>query len=133
MKVYLLVPEYKLGHVTRPMDAERLLRSLGVTGKLVGFSYTIYMVGRVLADAQSLQLITKCLYPETARHFGTTGPGVERAVRTLIHAVWRGEDHHMLEQIAGTHLTQPPTNAEFIDMLAGFLRQCELCDEEAEE
>ena len=77
--------------------------------------------------------VTKDIYPETARRFGTTGPGVERAVRTLIHAVWRGEDHHMLEQIAGTHLTQPPTNAEFIDMLAGFLRQCELCDEEAEE
>ena len=126
MKVCFFVPDSELvraGQDEAPLDAERLLRSLGLTGKLVGFQYAIYMVDQVLEEPAKIQLITKRLYPETAKKFQTTPSAVERAVRTLIRTVWRKQDHVLLESIAGAHLNNPPSNSDFIDMLAGYLRR----------
>lgn len=107
----------------KPMDAERLLRGLGVTGKLVGFRYTMFMVEQVLEDTNRILLITKRLYPDTGRHFGVSAISVERAVRILIRTCWERNDHSFLEHIAGTTLEHIPSNSEFIDMLAGYLRR----------
>ena len=106
----------------KKLDAERLLRALSVTGKLVGFQYAIYMIELITDDPARVRLITKRLYPETAEQFGTTGSAVERAIRNLIYAVWDRTDHTLLEHIAGTPLKRPPSNSEFLDMLAGYLR-----------
>ena len=57
----------------RPLTAERLLRSLSVTGKLLGFHYTAYMIEQVAVDPARVHLITKRLYPENRteiRHDG---------------------------------------------------------------
>lgn len=70
------------------MDAEELLRSLGATGKLKGFFYAVYMVERVQKDPMATSLITKCLYPEVAKHFGISPGAVERNLRTVIKAVY---------------------------------------------
>lgn len=99
------------------------MRCLGVTGKLVGFRYTIFMVEQVAEDPERIQLITKRLYPDTARRFGVSADSVERAVRKLIHVCWEQTDRSFLEQIAGTALKHKPTNSAFIDMAAGYLRQ----------
>ena len=68
-------------------------------------------------------LITKRLYNQTAQYFHTNTNCVERNLRTLIQACWRQPDHSLLERIAGHPLSQPPTNAQFIDMVAAFLRK----------
>lgn len=107
----------------KPLDAERLLRGLGVTGKLIGFRYAVFMVEQVLEDPDRIQLITKWLYPDTGRHFGVSAMSVERAVRILIRTCWERNDHSVLEHIAGTSLEHIPSNSEFIDMLAGYLRR----------
>lgn len=106
-----------------PVDAEQLLRALGATGKLVGFRYLIYMIERVALQPEHIQLVTKCLYPETGRYFGVSANSVERSARTVVEVCWRKEDHSFLEHIAGTQLEHMPTNSEFIDMLAGYLRR----------
>ena len=110
-------------HQDGQLDAEQLLRGLSVTGKLVGFRYAVYMVEQVTDDPDGIYLITKRLYPETAHRFGVTVSSVERALRNVVHAVWERTDHGLLEYIAGTTLHRPPTNSEFIDMLAGYLRR----------
>lgn len=110
-------------HQDGQLDAEQLLRGLSVTGKLVGFRYAVYMVEQVTDDPDGIYLITKQLYPETAHRFGVTVSSVERALRNVVHAVWERTDHGLLEYIAGTTLHRPPTNSEFIDMLAGYLRR----------
>lgn len=128
MKVCFFVPDSELVRAEQeetPLDAERLLRCLGLTGRLIGFQYAVYMVEQVLYLPEKIQLITKRLYPETARHFHTSSNAVERAIRTLVRTAWRQEDHQTLDCIAGTHLVQPPSNSEFIDMLAGFLRHAQ--------
>ena len=106
----------------KPLDAEGLLRGLGVTRKLVGFRYVAFMVEQVLDDPDRIQLITKRLYPDTGRRVSVNGKSVERSTRNLIQFCWKWTDHSFLGQIAGTTLRRAPTNSEFIDMLAGYLR-----------
>lgn len=105
------------------IDAERLLRRLGCTRKLKGFPYTVYMVDRIKADPEAIHLITKKLYRETAERFGVSDMAVERNVRTLVRRCWAWPDHTLLEHIAGNPLCYCPTNAEFLDMMADFLRK----------
>lgn len=104
------------------MDAERLLRALGVSGKLAGFQPAAYMVERIRSDPEHLRLITKRLYRETARKFGVSAASVERNLRTVIRCCWRRTGPVLLEQLAGTALWAPPTNSEFLDLLASHLR-----------
>lgn len=105
------------------LDAERLLRLLGVSGKLSGFYFAVYMLEQVQEKPEYVLLITKRLYSQTAQYFHTTAYCVERNLRTLVQACWRQPDHRLLERIAGHPLSQPPTNAQFIDMVAAFLRK----------
>lgn len=105
------------------IDAERLLRRLGCTRKLLGFPYTVYMVERIKDDPEAVRQITKRLYPETADRFGVSGAVVERNLRTMVRRCWAWPDHTMLEHIAGGPLCYCPTNAEFLDMMADFLRK----------
>lgn len=105
------------------LDAERLLRLLGVSGKLSGFHFAVYMLEQVQEKPEYVLLITKRLYSQTAQYFHTTTNCVERNIRTLVQACWRQPDHSLLERIAGHPLSQPPTNAQFIDMVAAFLRK----------
>lgn len=99
------------------LDAERLLRLLGVSGKLSGFHFAVYMLEQVQDKPEYVLLITKRLYSQTAQYFHTTTNCVERNLRTLVQACWRQPDHSLLERIAGHPLSQPPTNAQFIDMV----------------
>lgn len=123
MAICFFVPDQEQDGLERPLDAERLLRGLGVTGKLVGFRYAIYMVEQVVEDPNRIQLITKRLYPDTGRRFGASAVSVERAIRSLIHFCWQRPDHSFLEHVAGTSLQRAPSNSEFSDMLAGYLRR----------
>ena len=115
---YVAEPEKSI-----PLDAERLLRLLGVSGKLSGFDFAVYMLEQVQEKPEYVLLITKRLYNQTAQYFHTNTDCVERNLRTLIQACWRQPYHGLLERIAGHPLSQPPTNAQFIDMMAAFLRK----------
>ncbi len=105
------------------MEAEELLRRLGITGQLKGFFYGIRMIERVEKDPAAITLITKCLYPEVAKQFGVSAGAVERNLRTVIRACWEKTNHDFLDEIAKTHLTRKPTNSEFLDMAAAYLRR----------
>lgn len=105
------------------LDTERLLRQLGCTRKLRGFPYTVYMVERVKEDPEAIKQITRRLYLETAARFGVSCAAVERNLRTIVRHCWAWPDHALLEHIAGSSLCHCPTNAEFLDMMAEFLRK----------
>lgn len=49
------------------LDAERLLRLLGVSGKLSGFHFAVYMLEQVQDKPEYVLLITKRLYSQTAQ------------------------------------------------------------------
>ena len=46
-----------------PITADRILRSLEASGRYTGFDYAIYMIEQVVNSGESIQLITKRLYP----------------------------------------------------------------------
>ena len=58
------------------LDAERLLRLLGVSGKLSGFHFAVYMLEQVQEKPEYILLITKRLYSQTAQYFHTKLPNV---------------------------------------------------------
>lgn len=122
MPLVYYIPEQEKDALQNPLDAERLLRLLGATGKLTGFRFAVYMIEMVRDRPEYVLLITKRLYKQTAQHFDTTPSCVERNLRTLIQVCWKYPDHSFLNQIAGTPLKQPPTNTQFIDILAAYLR-----------
>lgn len=68
------------------------------------------------------QFLTKVAYPETAKHFHVSPSSVERAVRTLIQAIWKRSDHSNLDYVAGVQLEKAPTNSGFIDMIVAFIQ-----------
>lgn len=85
----------------RVMDANKLLRSLGVNGRYIGFRYVKYMIEQILVNPDKIHLVTKRLYPDTAKHFGVSTSSMERAVRTVIQICWERDDRNMLEKMAG--------------------------------
>ena len=58
------------------LDAERLLRLLGISGKLSGFHFAVYMLEQVQEKPEYILLITKRLYSQTAQYFHTKLPNV---------------------------------------------------------
>lgn len=79
---YVYLPD-KQGGI--PITADRLLRSIGASGRYTGFDYAVYMIEQVVDSQESIRLITKRLYPETARHFGVKPHSVEHALRRGFH------------------------------------------------
>lgn len=106
-----------------PVTADRLLRSIGATERLTGFEYAVFMVDQIVNAQSGVHLITKQLYPETAEHFGVKPYSVERALRTLISSCWKYGSRETLSDIAGSALTQAPSNSDFLDMLAATVKQ----------
>lgn len=106
----------------QPEEIARLLRSIGASGRFIGFRYVVFIVYSTLQKQDERYWITKCAYPDAAKHFGVKPSSVEHAVRTLIASVWDRYDHSDLNRVAGIELEHMPTNSEFIDILVSYLR-----------
>ena len=109
------------GKNTPPEDIAKLLRSIGASGRLVGFNYIVFIVYNILKKPDEHYWITKCAYPETAKYFKVRPSSVEHAIRTVISSVWDRCDHSNLDRVAGIELEKMPTNSEFIDILVAYL------------
>ncbi|MBR2484270.1 MAG: sporulation initiation factor Spo0A C-terminal domain-containing protein, partial [Oscillospiraceae bacterium] len=71
-----------------------------------------------------INAVTKVLYPEVAKHFGTTPSRVERAIRHAIEVAWDRGDLETLQKYFGYTVSiskGKPTNSEFIAMLSDRL------------
>ena len=79
----------------------------------------------VVNDIDVINQITKSLYPEIAKKFGTTPSRVERAIRHAIEVAWGRGEVDLMENIFGYTVSAAkgkPTNSEFIAMIADKLR-----------
>ena len=65
-----------------------MLCRLGATANYRGFSYTAYAVLLCVQQQDRLLLVTKWLYPDVAKRYGTNWKAVERNIRTVITVVW---------------------------------------------
>ena len=101
------------------------IHELGVPAHIKGYQYIRTAIMMVVRDMDMLNFITKRLYPEIAKAYGTTSSRVERAIRHSIEVAWsRGKPETMNDIFGYTIHTGKgkPTNSEFIAMVADRIR-----------
>ena len=103
-----------------------MLCRLGATANYRGFSYTAYAVLLCVQQQDRLLLVTKWLYPDVAKRYGTNWKAVERNIRTVAGIAWL-RNPELLERLAGCPLLQRPCAAQFLSILSNSL----LCEQRA--
>jgi len=98
--------------------------SLGIPAHIKGYQFLREAVKLVLENPDSINRITKELYPAIARRFGTSASKVERAIRHAIEVGWSRGRVESLNRAFGCRVATPedkPTNGEFIALIADKL------------
>ena len=101
-----------------------LIRKLGATSKYKGYYYVAEAVNMAKELQERPMKITKDIYPYLARKYRSTPTNIEHDIRTMVNVCWEG-NKKLLDEIAGYPLEYKPTNSQFIDMLAYYLREME--------
>lgn len=102
----------------------KLIRKLGVTTKYKGYYYVAEAVKMTMEFQEEPMKITKDIYPHLATRFKSTAVNVEHDIRTVVNVCWM-VNKNTLQEIAGYPLNYKPTNSEFVDMLAYYLKHSE--------
>ena len=66
-----------------------LIHEVGVPAHIKGYQYLREAIMMVVNDIDVINQITKSLYPQIAKKYGTTPSRVERAIRHAIEVAWR--------------------------------------------
>ena len=93
-----------------------LIRRLGANSKYKGYFFVAEAVKISMGYQYKPLRITKDIYPCLARKYRSTPTNIEHDIRTMVNVCWEG-NKKLLEY--------KPTNSEFIDMLAYYLREIE--------
>ena len=90
-------------------DAYHLLHRLGATANYTGFSYLVRALQLCAEEPERLLLVTKWLYPDVAKQYGTNWKAVERNIRTVGRVIWNS-NRPLLEDLArrGVRKTEDP-------------------------
>ena len=110
---------------TRPSLKARvthMLHDAGMPANISGYQYLREAILITAADPSVLnKAVTKILYPEIARRYGTTALRVERCIRSAIETAWDRASPETLPKYFGCTVSSQrgkPSNAEFIALLA---------------
>lgn len=103
----------------------QMIHSVGVPAHIKGYQYLRNAIMMVIQDMDTINSITKVLYPSVAKNFNTTASRVERAIRHAIEVAWDRGEPEVLNEIFGYTVSNAkgkPTNSEFIAMIADRMR-----------
>ena len=107
------------------MKVTNIIHQIGVPAHIKGYQYLREAIIMTINDMESINAITKVLYPSVAKKFHTTSSRVERAIRHAIEVAWDRGDVDVLQEYFGFTVSGTkgkPTNSEFISMVADKLR-----------
>ncbi len=107
------------------MRITQTLHRIGVPAHIKGYQYLREAILMSIEDPESINAVTKLLYPGVAKKFSTTSSRVERAIRHAIEVAWDRGDVEVLNSYFGYTIQSQrgkPTNSEFIAMLADKFR-----------
>ena len=102
-----------------------IIHEIGVPAHIKGYQYLRESIMIAVDDMEVINAVTKVLYPEVAKRFGTTASRVERAIRHAIEVAWDRGDLETLQKYFGYTVSNAkgkPTNSEFIAMIADRLQ-----------
>ena len=103
----------------------KILHELGMPSHIKGYLYIREGISIIYERPEVIGGITKELYPDIAKKFGTTVSRVERAIRHAIEVSWNRGNWDLMEEIFGHSVDidkAKPTNSEFIVTVADKLR-----------
>ena len=98
--------------------------SIGIPAHIKGYHFLREAVKMVVENPDSINRITKELYPGIARKFSTSPSKVERAIRHAIEVAWTRGRIENINEIFGFKVygkNDKPTNGEFIALIADKL------------
>lgn len=98
-----------------------MLSGLGITANYKGFYYLSSAVHMCALQPQRLTRVTKYVYPQVAKQYGTNGKAVERSIRTVSDIAWE-QNRNSLEQLACRKLPYKPGNGQLLAILTQSLR-----------
>ncbi len=98
--------------------------SIGIPAHIKGYHFLREAVKMVVENPDSINRITKELYPGIARKFSTSSSKVERAIRHAIEVAWTRGRIENINDLFGFKVygkNDKPTNGEFIALIADKL------------
>lgn len=102
-----------------------ILHDIGTPAHLKGYAYLREAIILTVNHMEYINDITKGLYPQVAKTFGTTPSKVERAIRHTIEVAWDRGDLDTLQNFFGYTISNTkgkPTNSEFIALVSDKIR-----------
>ena len=102
-----------------------IIHEVGVPAHIKGYQYVREAIMIAVEDMEVINSVTKVLYPEVAKRYGTTSSRVERAIRHAIEVAWDRGDLEILQKFFGYTVSNTkgkPTNSEFIAMISDRIR-----------
>ena len=108
-------------------DAEvtEALIDCGFMPHLDGFRYLRDALLAILSDRSLLRGVTKCLYRDVARRFGTTPACVERSMRSAIERAWQHRSAEARRRRFGALFDawqdKAPSNVPFLNAMTEYL------------
>ncbi|MCI9402631.1 MAG: sporulation transcription factor Spo0A [Oscillospiraceae bacterium] len=120
-------PEEEAERQSRSLETTitSIIHEIGVPAHIKGYQYLREAIMIAVEDMDVINAVTKVLYPEVAKRFGTTASRVERAIRHAIEVAWDRGDLETLQKYFGYTVSNAkgkPTNSEFIAMIADRLQ-----------
>ena len=102
-----------------------IIQKIGVPAHIKGYQYMRDAIIMVINDMETINSVTKILYPSVAKKYNTTSSRVERAIRHAIEVAWDRGDPEVLDSMFGYTILSSkgkPTNSEFIAMISDKIR-----------
>ena len=96
-----------------------LARQLGMTSMYNSYFYVTEAL-KIRIEIQRPYRITKDIYQVLAVQYSTKSENVESGIRRVSRFCWTYH-RDLLIQMAGYTLEEPPTNRQFIDILASYI------------
>lgn len=102
-----------------------IISEIGIPAHVKGYHYVRAAIILAIQTPESINAITKIIYPLIAKKYLTSPSRVERAIRHAIEVAWDRGNVETLNKIFGYSINEKkgkPTNSEFIAMIADQLR-----------
>lgn len=101
-------------------DVHAIIAQIGIGYNYKGAAMLELALLHALEEPDSLQLVTKWIYPQVARELDTTPERVERNIRTVIDVAWREDSENCCRALRRS-FRRKPTNSAFLSAAADRL------------
>jgi len=111
----------KINELGLEMAITEILHFIGIPAHIRGHRYMREAILMAVNDPNAAALVTKYIYPDIAKKYGTSSSKVERAMRHALEIAWeRGLGSSIVELIFPERDIKPK-NSEFIASLARWI------------